>query len=176
MLVISSPRLLLRTLTAAEAERLLAADPGRFAEGYPSAFAAEVLRLVALYPVTDHPVDDSTAELGPWLVLRRTDDALLGVVSCARTTDPSAVTVGYDIAPSCWGRGYATEALASVADHLLGVPGLARVCADAPVEHLASRRVMEKVGMGWQRDDVELVDGREVKLAHYALERAEPAR
>ena len=175
MLVIPSPRLLLRTLTAAEAERLLATDRAQFAEGYPSAFAAEVLRLVALYPATDHPVDDTVADLGPWLLRGRADGALLGMVSCARTADPSAVTVGYDIAPSRWGRGYATEALAAVADHLLGVPGLTRVCADAPVDHLASRRVMEKAGMHWLHDDVELVDGREVKLAHYALERAEPA-
>lgn len=174
MLVISSPRLLLRTLTAAEAERLLAADSGRFAEGYPSAFAAEVLRLVALYPVTDHPVDDSAAELGPWLVLRRTDDALLGVVSCARTTEPSAMTVGYDFARSCWGNGYATEALSAVVEHLLSLPEVWRVCAETSIDHSASRRVMEKSGLRWQRDETEFEDGREVKIAHYAIDRPTP--
>ncbi|MBO0848440.1 MAG: GNAT family N-acetyltransferase [Pseudonocardia sp.] len=188
--MITSPRLVLRTLTAAEAERTLdnsarsasgerapdglASDRPEFADGYPSTFATEVLRLVALYPATDHNIGGGMPDLGPWLIERKSDQAIIGTVSCARTADPSEVTVGYDLAPSCWGDGYATEALTAVVAHLLSVPAVWRVCAETRADHLASRRVMEKSGLRWMRDEVVDHDGRDVKLAHYAIDRPGP--
>lgn len=174
--MISGRRLTLRTLTAAEAERLLAdAESGAFADGYPSALATQMLRLVALYPATDHDLGGGMPDLGPWLLVRRSDQIIIGLVTCARTADASAVTVGYDVAPSCWGEGFATEALSAVVAHLLSVPAVWRVCAEAPVDHLASRRVMEKAGMRWQRDELVRHEGRDVKLAHYAIDRPRPS-
>lgn len=133
------------------------------------------MRLVTLYPATDHELDVGMPDLGPWLLERRADRAIIGMVSCARTADPSAVSVGYDIASSCWGEGYATEALTAVVAHLLSVPAVWRVCAEAPAEHVASRRVMEKAGLRWVRDEVDEQDGHEVKLAHYAIDRRGPS-
>ena len=179
--LISSARLLLRTLTAADAERILAGtDESRpvFADEYPSAFATQVLRLVALYPAIDQEVgegiDQDTPNLGPWLLVRQSDGAVIGTISCARTADPIEVSVGYDLAPSCWGEGYATEALGAAVEHLLSQPDIDRVVAEATIDHVASRRVMEKCGMRWLRDEVAELDGREVKLAQYAIERPEP--
>lgn len=181
MQLISSARLLLRLLTAADAERILSgADENRpaFADEYPSAFATQVLRLVALYPAIDQEIgqgiDQDTPNLGPWLLVRQSDDAVIGTISCARTADPIEVSVGYDLAPSCWGAGYATEALGAVIEHLLGQPDVGRVVAEATIDHAASRRVMEKCGMRWLRDEVAEFDGREVKLALYTIERPEP--
>jgi RimJ/RimL family protein N-acetyltransferase len=175
--LISSPRLLLRTLTAADAERTLAGtDENRlaFADEYPSAFATQVLRLVALYPAIDEETGEDAPNLGPWLLVRRTDDAVIGTISCARTADPVEVSVGYDLAPSCWGEGYATEALGAAIEHLLSLPDIGRVSAEATTDNAASRRVMEKCGMRWLRDDVAEFDGREVKLAQYTIDRPEP--
>ena len=171
--VISGPRLLLRTLTAAEAEQLLTSDypAGVFARGYPSAFAHEVLRLVALYPATDHDFGAGVPNLGPWLVIRRTDEAIVGVMSCARTADTATVSVGYDIAPSCWGQGYATEALTTAVEHLLSLPEVWRVCAETRADHVASRRVLEKAGMHWARTELTEHEGRTVELVHYVIER-----
>jgi RimJ/RimL family protein N-acetyltransferase len=58
-----------------------------------------------------------------------------------------------------------------VCAHLLGQPGVVRVCADTEVDHIASRRVMEKAGMSWRRDDTYVRDGRETTLTHYAIDR-----
>lgn len=172
--MISSPRLVLQTLTAHEAERTLAGTGQnrlRFAEGYPSSFATQVLRLVALYPSIDQRLTADTPDLGPWLLLRGTDGVVIGTVSCARTTNPAELSVGYDIARSCRGEGYATEALGAVVEHLLSLPGIHRVVAETLTDHVASRRVMEKAGMCWERDEIAEHDGREVKLAHYAIDR-----
>ncbi|HEY0573347.1 MAG TPA: GNAT family N-acetyltransferase [Pseudonocardia sp.] len=175
--MISSPRLVLRMLTAHDAERMLAGSHPElpvFADGYPSAFATQVLRLVALYPAIDQEVGEGAPDLGPWLLLRRSDDAVIGTISCARTGNPAEMSVGYDITPPCWGEGYATEALGAVVEHLLSLLDISRVCAETVTDHIASRRVMEKSGMRWQRDEVAEHDGREVKLAHYAIDRPEP--
>jgi ribosomal-protein-alanine N-acetyltransferase len=175
--VISSPRLILRTLTANEAERTLAGTgPDRpvFVDGYPSAFATQVLRLVALYPSIDQRTAPDAPDLGPWLLVGRADGLVIGTISCARTADPAELTVGYDIARSCWGEGYATEALVAVVEHLLTLPGIHRVSAETRTDHLASRRVMEKAGMRWRHDEIAEHDGREVKLAHYAIDRVAP--
>lgn len=175
--MILSPRLVIRPLTAGEAERSLSDEstPDRltFVDDYPSAVATEILRLVALYPMTGQQ-SDSWSDLGPWLVVRQLDEVVIGTVSCARTAEPSTVTVGYDFARSCWGSGYATETLGAVLEHLLSVPEVWRVCAETSVDHTASRRVMEKAGLRWQRDETELEDGREVKVAHYAIDRPAP--
>jgi [ribosomal protein S5]-alanine N-acetyltransferase len=169
--------LVLRTLTAHEAECTLAATGEHqlaFVAGYPSAFATQVLRLVALYPAIDQRTGPDTPDLGPWLLQRRADGVVVGTVSCARTANPAELSVGYDVARSCWGEGYATEALGAVVEHLLSLPGIHRVCAETLTDHGASRRVMEKAGMRWQRDELAEHDGREVKLAHYAIDRPAP--
>jgi ribosomal-protein-alanine N-acetyltransferase len=175
--VLSSPRLVLRSLTAHDAEHWLsgaAQDSLLFPEDYPSSFATELLRLVALYPITDQEIDEYGSDLGPWLVQHQDDGVVIGMVSCARTVDDTEVSIGYDIAPSYWGQGYATEALSTAVEHLLSVPGIDRVCADTTVDHHASRRVMEKAGLRWQCDGVDVHNGREVKLAHYTIDCPDP--
>ncbi len=158
---------MLRALSAPGARRMLAGD-GRvgFVEGYPSAFVTELLRLVA-----DHSgVAGELPGLGPWLIIRLSDDLVVGTMNCV-PLEESAVSVGYEVAGSCRGRGYATEALRLLVGHLLSRPGLYRVCAETTVDHLASRRVMEKAGLTWRYDALDRVDGRPVTLAHYAVER-----
>jgi len=104
-----------------------------------------VLRLVALYPAIDQEVGEGAPDLGPWLLLRRSDDAVIGTISCARTGNPAEVSVGYDITPPCWGEGYATEALGAVVEHLLACwtyPG----CAPRR-PHIAARRAMRELSI-----------------------------
>ncbi len=57
------------------------------------------------------------------------------------------VELGYDLHPSAWGRGLATEAARAVIRHAFGRLGIDRVVAVVKPEHLASQRVLEKVGL-----------------------------
>lgn len=173
--------------TRSQALRSLAGLPEfTFAEGYPSAFVVRLLRLLAECPVEA----ETTGVLGPWMVDCGVGEVVLGAVSCAWVVDDadapvglarasesalgvsggSMVTVGYEVAPSREGQGYATEMLRLVCGHLLAQPGIARVCADTEADHAASRRVMEKAGLTWRRDEAECRDGREVTIAHYAVD------
>ena len=61
-------------------------------------------------------------------------------------TEGTSVEVGYFIAPECWNRGYATEALQAAVAELFRM-GFECVTAGYFVGNIASRRVMEKCGM-----------------------------
>lgn len=165
-------RLALRALTAPDARRSLAGDaPLSFVAGYPSTFATEVLRFVAAYQAEPgNGVNGCAPDLGPWWMIRRCDETVVGTMSCGWLAEDSAVSVGYEVAPCCQGQGYATEALRLLVAYLLDQPDVRRVRADTTVAHPASRRVLEKAGFRWRRDQVDVLDGREVVLAHYAID------
>jgi len=55
----------------------------------------------------------------------------------------------YLLKASHWGKGLATEAARAVLDYAFGPLGLDRVDGGAAPENLASRRVMEKIGMSY---------------------------
>jgi RimJ/RimL family protein N-acetyltransferase len=58
----------------------------------------------------------------------------------------------YSLEPAHWGRGLATEAAARLLDHGFGTLGLARIIARADTPNLASQRVMQRLGMRFERD------------------------
>ena len=66
--------------------------------------------------------------------------ATIGVDEC--------LTVGYVIAPDAWGNGFATEIAAASVEHAFSVLGVGELHASVLSTNLASRRVLEKVGMG----------------------------
>lgn len=55
--------------------------------------------------------------------------------------------LGYEIAPRCWGHGYATEAARSMLAFGFEELRVHRVCAHCIAENAASARVLEKIGM-----------------------------
>lgn len=77
------------------------------------------------------------------------------------------LTVGYVIAPTVWGRGYASEiATASVA-HAFDELGADQLFAEVLATNAASRRVLEKAGLSVQS---EIGHGNEVDVI-YLVER-----
>lgn len=59
-------------------------------------------------------------------------------------------TVGYSIAVSEQGNGYATEAVAAVIGALFAEPGMHRIVASIDPQNTASRRVLEKLGFRFE--------------------------
>jgi ribosomal-protein-alanine N-acetyltransferase len=57
------------------------------------------------------------------------------------------VELGYTLARSAWGRGYATELGRALIEHAFDVLGAPRVVAQVEPANLASRRVLEKLGL-----------------------------
>lgn len=75
-------------------------------------------------------------------------DHLIG--NCGiRMAEPGArqAEIGYELAPACWGRGYATEAARAIVAFGFGELRLHRVWAWCIAENAGSVRVLEKLGM-----------------------------
>ena len=57
------------------------------------------------------------------------------------------IEVGYTLARAVWGRGYGTEAARALVEHAFATFGAPRVVAQVEPDNLASRHVLEKLGM-----------------------------
>jgi ribosomal-protein-alanine N-acetyltransferase len=53
--------------------------------------------------------------------------------------------IGYDLAKSSWGKGYATEAVSSLVDHAFSSLKLNRVEAKVDPENVSSIKLLEKL-------------------------------
>jgi ribosomal-protein-alanine N-acetyltransferase len=81
----------------------------------------------------------------PMVITLKDSNEALGMIDFHVTA--TTVGVGYVIAGSHQGKGYATEALLAVIEWAFQQPSIYRVNASTDVDNVASRRVMEKAGM-----------------------------
>jgi RimJ/RimL family protein N-acetyltransferase len=95
-----------------------------------------------------------------WVVLKE-NSAWLGFVdtkyfggSC-ESVSPEEVEIGWMLRRAAWGRGYATEAGAAVRDEAFDRLGRDSIVAVHHPANAASGRIMEKLGMGFERDVVD---------------------
>ena len=81
--------------------------------------------------------------------------------------------IGYGIGSPYWGKGYTTEAVKCFVAHLFEM-GFNRVYASFFVGNDASRRVMEKCGMTYDRFSPKELTylGRERDLIYYAIDKS----
>ena len=92
---------------------------------------------------------------GYYRITRLSDGRAVGGVGFKGQPDDGDVEIGYGLAPSARGHGYAAEAvialLAMAADH-----GLSRVIADTTPENIASQRTLVRTGFRLVGTDAEL--------------------
>ncbi|MCR6489398.1 GNAT family N-acetyltransferase [Amycolatopsis sp. OK19-0408] len=87
-----------------------------------------------------------------WFAVSASQGSFDGVVSLVRRSPTEsglglpAVEMGWWIAPSAWGHGYATEATTAVRDHVFSAGHTDRLLAVYEPANKASARVVEKLG------------------------------
>lgn len=86
-----------------------------------------------------------------WNIGEKETGAFVGVIGLFRLEDDSDWEIGYRFFQNFWGKGYATEALRAVIDHAFDSRHVPRIVAVANPENQASYRVMEKVGMRFEK-------------------------
>jgi ribosomal-protein-alanine N-acetyltransferase len=85
---------------------------------------------------------------GFWAVDEREGERLVGGAGLFPLNwEGPEIELAYHVVPSAWGRGYATEAAAALLAAAWRDTGLDHVVAVAFEGNLASRRVLEKLGM-----------------------------
>lgn len=138
-------RMLLRpfTLTDASAHYTLNADP-------------EVMRYVPDAPFSDITAAQQFLEdylpiyelgFGRLAMIDKVSGAFIGWCGLKLSPELAQVDLGYRLNRQYWGQGYATEASLACLDYGFRMKKLNRIVGLAMATNLASRRVLEKVGM-----------------------------
>lgn len=120
--------------------------------------AADLLEIIA---------DWEKHAFGLWAVVNKQNNQLIGDGGLRFLGKTPEVEVGYVLAKAYWGKGLATEVAAASLKYGFEVLKLDKVVAVADTGNIASRRVMEKVGMKYQHN----FDYRGRDRVYYAISR-----
>ena len=89
---------------------------------------------------------------GVWAVIYKEHEKLIGHCGLKFLENTLEVQIGYLLLKSYWGRGLGTEAASAVLKYGFEVANLPQIVAVAKPENIASRRVLEKVGLKYEKD------------------------
>jgi [ribosomal protein S5]-alanine N-acetyltransferase len=112
-------------------------------------------------------------QLDLWPVVDKGSGVVMGHCGLLPKTVESReeVELVYVIAPTFWGRGYATEAAAAIRDYAFRILNLGRLVSLIDPAHTASERVALKVGMQFEGNTVR-PGGKTMKV--FAMRRFAP--
>ena len=108
---------------------------------------------------------------GLWCIERRSDGAAMGLCGLIRREGLEHVDIGYALLPQYWSQGYALEAAAATLLRARAL-GLKRVVAITSMDNGASSRLLEKLGMKFERTTRLTPAAEELKLYAIDLQRS----
>lgn len=145
---IETPRLRLRPLASTDLDALVAldADPAvRRHVDQPEAPTREEV-LAGLPRLLERNPEDDTPDF--WAVEERETGAFIGWIHLRPLEGhPGALDLGYRLRRGAWGRGYASEGAGALVERAVRAGGVERIVAHALEANVASRRVLEKLGL-----------------------------
>ncbi|MGL3806015.1 GNAT family N-acetyltransferase [Paeniglutamicibacter sp. R2-26] len=153
-ILLQTTRLVMREFTENDADLLVALDSDPavmhyISNGIPTSRAEVVAEQLPAFLAYHR----ESKHLGFWAAHRRATQEFLGWFHLRPEpgrpeTEPE---LGYRLRRACWGEGLATEGSRALIDHTFENTPATRITASTMAVHLASRRVMEKAGMGLAR-------------------------
>jgi RimJ/RimL family protein N-acetyltransferase len=149
MTVLETDRLVLRRLTPADTDGLLAVlgDPVAMRH-YPAAKDRAEVEAWIRWALGSYAQNG----FGLWAVIRRDDGAFLG--DCGPMLQPVdgelVPEIGYHILRREWGRRYATESARACLDWMFRNTGYDTVCSIVMPANEPSRRVAERIHRAWR--------------------------
>ena len=146
--MIETERLLLRRFTSEDADKLVAlrADP-EVMRYIGSQSREKVLQRLGYYLSLYE-----SHGFGMWAVVHKQIGALIGWCGLMYLDGTEEVEVGYGVAKQYWGQGLMTEAARASLRYGFERARLERIVAVAMPENAASRRIMEKLGMRYEKN------------------------
>ncbi len=151
---IRTSRLQLHAIDVAEAERIVARSAGpadSWADDFP--FEGDVGAVGQFLRAT--ATHGEQRPFGYYRITRLADGRAIGGLGFKGRPDDGCVEIGYGLAPSARGHGYAAEAVIALltvaADHKLS-----RAIADTTPDNIASQRTLTRAGFRLVSTDTEL--------------------
>ncbi len=102
-----------------------------------------------------------------WKLLPKDSDTLIGICGLQHLPGGPGVEIGWWLAPSHWGQGLATEAARHALAYGFEVTHLDRIVAIAHPANRDSLRVMERIGMRFEREAMH----KGIRVVLYAIDR-----
>jgi RimJ/RimL family protein N-acetyltransferase len=150
---VRTSRLQLHAIDVAEGERIAARSAGpadAWAEDFP--FEGDLAAVGGFLRAS--AAHGEQRPFGYYRITRLTDGLAVGGIGFKGRPDGGSVEIGYGLAPSARGHGYAAEAvvalLAIAAEH-----GVSRVVADTTPDNVASQRTLTRAGFRLVGTDAE---------------------
>jgi len=109
---------------------------------------------------------------GIWAIIDKEKRVILGRCGLNLIAETSEVEVDFVLARNYWGRGYATEAAKAALAYGFDSLQLDRIIALTKPENIASRRVIEKIGMRYVKN----AEYWGITCAYYDISKAEHTR
>jgi RimJ/RimL family protein N-acetyltransferase len=148
---IETERLILRpfTLDDAEAWLPLVSDPGiiRYTGDQPAQSVDEAREILRTRPLRDYAVYG----VGRLAVVEKASRRLVGFCGFKYVIELGEIDIGYRFLPDCWGKGYATESGAALMADGRRAHDIRRVVGTVHPDNPASGRVLEKLGLRFER-------------------------
>jgi RimJ/RimL family protein N-acetyltransferase len=162
--VLETARLVLRHLTAEDAAFMLRLlnEPSwiRFIGDRGVRTLEGAREYIAKGPVASY----ERHGFGLFLVELKGEGTAAGICGLIKRDALEDVDIGFAFLPEFWGRGYAHEAAAAMMEHAQRVLGFKRVAAIVASDNESSIRLLEKLGMSFERMIRLPGDDEEIKL------------
>ena len=149
-IVIETERLLLREITQDDKEGLFRLHSDPMVQKYtgdPLVESLEEMEQAIQTRISDY----GKYGYGRWATFLKNGMHFIGWAGLAYLPEFDAIDLGYRFLPEYWGLGIATEASRAILSHGFDTLKLRKVVAIAMKENKASIRVMEKVGMEFDK-------------------------
>lgn len=144
-------RLILRPFTPDDAEAWLPLislpEIVRYTGDTPAGSVEEARELLCSRPLRDYALYG----FGRLAVIEKDSGRLVGFCGFKYVVELGEVDIGYRFLPDCWGKGYATESAAALMQHRKRVHGIRRVVGTVHPDNPGSSRVLEKLGLRFER-------------------------
>ena len=105
-----------------------------------------------------------------YLVERNEDRSPVGICGLVKRDSLEDVDIGFAFLPTYWGKGYAYEAASAVLAYGLDTLGLKRIVAITSQDKYASAKLLEKVGLKFER--LVQLSNDEEELRLFSLDRS----
>jgi gluconolactonase len=159
------PSVVLRAMSEASSRALLAGEAlpdVRTLADYPTEFSRGMA-----------PLAGTGSPLGPWLIHRASDGVVVGDIGGGFTA-PGRVEIGYAIATSAWGQGYASAAVAALVAYARADPRIEVLVGHTPLDRPASAHVLRKAGFALVGETDDEHEGRPLRVLEWVLTIAAP--
>lgn len=106
---------------------------------------------------------------GLWLVELKGSNVPIGMCGLVKRPILEDVDVGFAFFPRYWSQGYAYESASAVIDYALKVLGMKRLVAVVNPDNVRSLRLLEKMGLRFERMVQMAPNEPEIKLLAYQV-------